>query len=61
MQRHTKSHLEDRKRRNLTVGIRWLESRSLYTTNRTAQIFWGVVLNDSSQPCTRLEDFEFQN
>ena len=38
----TTSHLENRERRSFSVGIRWLGGRSLHTTSRIAQIFFGI-------------------
>ena len=43
---HT-SHLENKNKRNFSVGIRWLGGRSLHTRS-IAQIFVGVVLDVSS-------------
>jgi hypothetical protein len=38
----TTSHLENTNKRSYSVGIRWLEGRSLHTTRSIAQVFVGL-------------------
>ena len=43
MQRHTTSHLENKNKRSLSVGSRWLGGRSLHTTRSIAlRYLWGL-------------------
>jgi len=44
MQKHTTSHLENKNRKILSVGCRWLGGRSLHTTKSIAQILVGIVI-----------------